>query len=494
MTPMLQQALKILQLNNLELAELVDNELAENPLLEDGQEGEPAEGADLESIPDLDAAGAGLSQEEGPATEKIAEAAGTENQADKVQENADETPVDDASLSDHWEDYFGEEGQSSSKPDSDKESFESFISRPATLQEHLLSQLDARTELGEAQRRQAEEVIGDLDRRGYFTTSLEDGLGLGASPREAYEALRLVQSFTPAGVGARDLRECLLLQLEAKGEKGGLAWKLVSDHLAGLEDRRSLADRLSVLPEMLEKALALIKSLEPNPGRPFGLDEAQAVAIDATIERDEKGDYHVVLPEGAAPSLTINPYYRRMLKAAGREKSATQAYLSERYQAALWLIRSIEQRKRTLQKVLEALVEAQKAYLDDGPAALAPLTLKDIAARTSLHESTVSRVTSHKYVQTPRGVLDLRSFFSGGFKTGEAGSTSAPALKEKIRALVEAEDAWQPCSDQQLADLLKAQGIEIARRTVAKYREELRIPPVVERRKSKDQPGSSSAA
>lgn len=482
MTPMLRQALKILQMNSIELADLARQELAENPVLEE------VEG---------DATGLEEGDVEPPSAEEAAEAAAEASgePAEGVEEPRDEREAPDlvkavesnSAADDSWQDYFDDNGTdyrgSGEKSDDDKDSFEQLAAASVSLQEHLLGQLEA-LGLSARERYAAEELIGRLDDRGYLLQPLDElARETGLSDQEAFAALRRAQRLEPAGVAARDLRECLLLQLEARGLKGSLAWLLVSEHLAALEsrDHQALALKLKLPLAELDQAAALIASLEPNPGRPYGVKPNPSVAVEGQISRGADGSWQITLNERDFPRLGVSNYYRRLLKSGEAEREDAKQWLQDKFQSAVWLIRGIEQRQKTLRRVLGELAEAQSDYLEHGPASLKPLTLKDIAEKTGLHESTVSRVTSGKYVQTPRGVLELRSFFNAGLATEGGGEASTASVRERLKELIEEENASAPLSDQALAEQLSREGVRIARRTVAKYREELGLAPAHKR-------------
>jgi len=497
MTPMLQQALKILQLNSLELQDLVQQEVAENPLLEEGlsEDAEapgPEEDALLESTA-LEAApeaqpGAAQEAPLEPASEAQAEGPG---EAGSEAGQAEEPTTQEVAIDDHgtlpedsWQDYFDDNGTDYGERRSDdgeeREGFEAFYTRPESLQEHLRAQLEAAS-LKPAERRALEELIGTVDHRGYLSAPLEEVAGRAGLPLpEVFHAMTLLQGFDPVGVGARDLRECLLLQLEAQGLRESLAWSLVGGHLKDLERKRStaLAEDLGASLEEVEAARLLIASLEPNPGRPFGWEPNSDITIDVVVEKDREGEYQVLVQDKHLPRLGINSYYKKMLKASeGGDQDETKAYLNQKYQSAVWLIKSIEQRRKTLVRVMESIIGFQKDFLDHGADRLRPLTLKEVAGQTGLHESTVSRVTTRKYAQTPAGIFELKFFFSGGLKTDSGEDASSMAVKAKMRELLEQEPPSAPYSDQRLAEMLQDAGIHIARRTVAKYREELRVAP-----------------
>jgi RNA polymerase sigma-54 factor len=290
-------------------------------------------------------------------------------------------------------------------------------------------------------------------------------------------------------VAARDLRECLMLQLESRGLRNTPAWAALESHFDDVTHRRweRLAQCLRLAPEEVAAAESLIASLEPLPGRPFGGSPNAGVRVDAFVEKDEiTGKWRVVINDGGLPRLGFNAYYRRLMRQGGEGMSdpETKVWLKGKQQAAVWLMRGIEQRHRTLRRVLEEIVGVQQGFLDSGPAAFQPLTLKDIAGRTGLHESTISRVTTGKYVQTPRGVYELKFFFTSALHTDSGIETSSRAVKDRLRDLIADEDPNRPLSDLDLAAILTKEGVRIARRTVAKYREELRLPPAHLRRRA----------
>jgi RNA polymerase sigma-54 factor len=524
MTPQLKQALKILQLNTMELSQLVEQEIEQNPMLEElgvesDVEAPEAGGVDDVVMADVDAPNDG-------GVEAAAEAADAPRTADgeapfEPGEAAFEAPMGDAPMGeaptgeaplpestpevsldgieghelDDWAQYFDDDGTDYSlsgagkEQGEEKEGFEAFLSRPETLQEHLLGQLDAEDLEGE-ELRLCEEVIGRVDERGYLEGTLEALAADCAAPMPAvFLALRRVQKLDPAGVAARDLRECLLLQLEARRLKDGVAWRAVEGHFDMVTHKRwdRLASVLKVAKAEAEAAEALIASLEPLPGRPFGGQPNAGVPVDAWVEKDpNSGQWKVLINDGGLPRLGFNGYYRRLMRQGGEGLAdpETKAWLKDKQQSAVWLMRGIEQRHRTLRRVLEEIVAVQEGFLEQGPALFVPLILKDIASRTGLHESTISRVTTGKYVQTPRGVYELKYFFTSSLRTDQGGETSSRAVKDRLRELIGEEAPTHPLSDQDLAERLTRDGIQIARRTVAKYREELRIPPAHLRRRA----------
>ena len=300
------------------------------------------------------------------------------------------------------------------------------------------------------------------------------------------EGLRLVQSFDPVGVAARDLRECLVLQLDSltDGAEVALARTLVADHLTELEGRHltRIADKLKVPVKSIQDALLLICSLEPKPGRTFSTEEPRYITPDVFILKvDDR--FLVVLNDDGLPRLRISSYYRGLLSKGRSGSRETRDYVEGKMRSALWLIRSIEQRQRTLFKVTESIVKFQRDFLENGITLMRPLTLKEVAEDISMHESTVSRVTTNKYVHTPEGLFELKYFFHRGVQAVDGGAVSSLTVKELVRRLLTGEDTGKPLSDQKVVEILKQQGIEIARRTVAKYRGQLKIPSSSRRRR-----------
>ena len=492
MTPMLQQAMKILQLSTLELKEWVEKEMLENPVLEEEAEDGPAEASDKASPTEPMDAPPG--EQANPDTDKILEMARDRHQTDLVEHlrEGDRFQEEMWSLYKESEDYGGAGegeygGRESSGAEQEKRDFmEASITRGQTLAESLEWQL-LLSGCGEEQARLGKILIGNLDDNGYLTDTLA---GLAASQKvpahELEKALALIQTFEPAGVGARNLRECLLLQLESrKGETARLAYQLVRDRFEDMEKRRypAITKALGCDDDRLREVLSYITTLEPKPGRAFQADETKYVTPDVYVRKIE-GEYVVVLNDEPVPKLRISSYYRRLL----RDKKAldgkeTRKFLENKIQSAVGLIKNIEQRRKTIYRVTEAIFRIQRNFLEDGIGSLKPLTLKQVADMIGMHESTVSRVTTHKYVQTPRGLFELKFFFTSGLESVDGLDVSSLSVKEKIKELVAQEPAQRPLSDQKIMETLNEQGLNIARRTIAKYREELKIPSASQRRR-----------
>ncbi len=454
MTPMLQQAIRLLQLSTLELQELLQEELTENPLLE---EMEPEDAPTPEATP-------------GPEEAAAPEAPGADA------EGAD-LPFDPMEV------LFGppEERSLVAQEAPEESRFENFITVAPTLAEHLDAQL--RLVVVEPDvRRAAEVVIGNLDEDGYLQTTLEEIVEKTGLPATAVEkALAVVQDLDPAGVGARDLRECLLIQLRGQPDPDPVAIEILEAHFEAFQRCRyaEIARALKRDPDRVLEAVEQIARLEPKPGRRFAVDDTRYITPDVHVHKMDDG-YVVMLNDDGIPRLRINREYRSLL---GRDKDDEgRRYVEERLRSAVWLIKSVHQRQRTLYRVTDSIVRFQKEFLDKGLPFLRPLALRDVAEDIGMHESTVSRVTTNKYVQTPQGLFELKFFFHSGISTGRGDVVSSVSVKKLIQDLVAGEDSRKPLSDQDVTRTLRDRGLTIARRTVAKYREELGMLPSHQRR------------
>jgi len=452
MTPQLQQAIKLLQLSRMELQEVITQEMKENPVLE--EDNDPEEKTGLE---------------EREQTETAAEAETSERMKEY-----------------DWEEYMEGHGIStytSPKGEGGDTPWENLITRQATLADYLLWQLRMSPVVAHQQLEIGAFIIGNIDDNGYLQGSLEEICGEMSCPAQmAEETLHLIQSFDPIGVGARDLQECLLIQLQGLPEGNPLAEEIVQNYLAYCKKRdyRVLARKLKVTLAQVLAAIEVISHLDPKPGRPFSLDEAKAIIPDVFVYKVEK-DYIVVLNDDGLPKLRINTYYREMLNT--EKENVPRGYLREKMKSALWLIRSIQQRQMTLYKVTKSIVKFQRNFLDKGIDNLKPLILREVADDIQMHESTVSRVTTNKYAHTPQGIYELKFFFSG--KVGRYGEEVAvKRVQNLIKQTIVEEDPRRPYSDEKICRLLKDRyDITIARRTAAKYREMMRILSSSERKK-----------
>jgi RNA polymerase sigma-54 factor len=454
MTPMLQQAIGLLQLSRLELVQELRQQMEQNPVLEEV----------LEEVEEPQ-----LTQEQVTPEEPEVTPEAETGESDRLQEF-------------DWDNYL--QDASDYRPQIPREELERFdaemhLTKPRSLIDHLLFQLHLSTSDAEMLR-VGTLVIGNIDESGYLAEPLENlAAAAGVPVSQLEEALRLVQSLDPTGVGARDLRECLLLQVDGRPDLHPLAKDLISSHLADLERRNweRLAEKLHVDVKAIQEATESIASLEPKPGRTFGTEDPRYITPDVYIVKVDD-EFLVLLNDDGLPRLRISPYYRTVLANKTGNAKDVREYIEGRMRSALWLIRSIEQRQRTLFKVATSLVKFQRDFLERGITALKPLTLKEVAEDISMHESTVSRVTTNKYVQTPQGLLELKYFFHRGVPSTQGGdSVSSLKVKDLIHKLLTVEDSGRPLSDQRIVEVLRRDhGIEIARRTVAKYRSQLKIP------------------
>jgi len=470
MTPKLQQALKLLQMPTLELQQVLKQEVLQNPLLEevddadtDSDEDEPVEGEPAETKTEAQVA--------------KAEAAEGEESEEAKKERLD--------TDDYFESSFG-----AGDGFANEENREDFVERvPVAKQsfaEYLMSQLRLITK-DEMQIAIGEYIIGSLDDSGYLTAALDEVARAMQLPperiTEVENVLKIIQTFDPVGVGARDLKECLLIQLETKGMGETLAARIVRDHFEEFKQKKylDLSKALKVPLKEIQEQSHVIGSLNPKPGLDIIADEPKYVIPDLVVDR--VSDRLIVsLNDRNVPRLRISQSYRDELQQNVELDSEAKDFIQSRLKNAKWLIQTIEQRRRTMIKVMEAIVEEQREFFEKGASALRPLTLQQVASKISMHESTVSRVTTNKYVQTPRGVYELKYFFSSSLSTEGGEEVSAKSAKMNIKGIIAKEDTRRPLSDQKIADILKKDGLIIARRTVAKYREQLGILPARHRK------------
>jgi RNA polymerase sigma-54 factor len=484
MTPQLQQAIKLLQLNRLELAETINQELLENPLLEISEETtQDAEQVDLDAgaEPESDMALRSDGNEETPGSNE----SGPEAEAEAPGESGAEPEVEvDGQISEDfdWENYLGEYSSGGSgyesivREEKDAPPYENTISRPISLREHLLEQLGL-TGLSPRQMALGEMIIESLNPDGYLPLDREELAEMaGSSPEEAEAVLATIQTFDPLGVAARDLRECLLIQARELYPSDDLVLAIIDQHLGDLERRRYqvITKKFKVDMERVAAALESIQSLDPKPGQVLNSDLPLYITPDIYVYKVD-GEFVIVLNEDGLPKLRVNNFYKKAL-AAGADSEAKE-YVRGKLRSALWLIRSIHQRQRTIYKVTESIVKFQREFFDKGIAYLKPLVLRDVAEDVGMHESTISRVTTNKYVHTPQGVFELKYFFNSGINRFQGQAMASEAVKERIRKIIAGENSAKPLSDQAIADMLKREDIDIARRTVAKYREMLGILP-----------------
>ena len=465
MTPSLQQAIKLLQLSKLELQEVLNQELLENPLLE-----ETAEEAKAEEQQAEETAEAKSETEEAPQVEV----------KEKEKDSFEEIDYDA-----YFQDYI-EYGYNPRGMGEEHEEFpiENTLTRPPNLADHLTWQLSM-SDASPRTKEIANFIIGNIDEDGYLRATDDECMASGGFQREEVEtAIRAVQSLDPIGVGARDLRECLLLQLEFLEIDAPLVEVIIRDHWDEFMQRKfvPLAKTLGIDMKTLEGLVEIIKHLDPKPGRKYSSERAIYVEPDVYVHK--VGDeYIIVLNEDGMPKLRINGSYRSMLNSMdSKSDGETVNYIKDKIRSAVWLIKSLDQRQRTIYKVAESIVKHQREFLEKGIDFLRPLVLRDVADDIQMHESTVSRVVSNKYMHTPRGLFLMKYFFHSGIDSDTGEDISSLTVKKKIQSFIESEDPRKPLSDSKIMKILNDEGINIARRTVAKYRDELNIPSSTDRK------------
>jgi RNA polymerase sigma-54 factor len=469
MTPSLQQAIKLLQMSKLELEEVLTQEMVENPLLEEEQE-EQTDPADAERLE------AAKEEPPAPAPEAAAESA-----AEPERDSFEEIDFDT-----YFEDYLDTAYNPRQYEDTEQVPLENTLSKPPGLQEYLTWQLSM-SDAGPAVREIATYLIGNVDEDGYLRVTREEIRAGGyAEHADVEAALSLVRAFDPPGICAFDLPDCLMIQIRALGIENPLIEKIVTQHWAEFLNRQyaQLCKALTVGMSELQAVLEIIKNLEPKPGRKYSSERTIYVEPDVAVRKI--GDEYVIqLNEDGLPKLRISAAYRRMLRggngAIGQEAAN---YLKDKMRSAVWLIKSLDQRQRTIYKVADSIVRHQRGFLDKGIEHLRPLVLRDVANDIGMHESTVSRVVSNKYIHTPRGLFPMKYFFHSGIDSVDGNDVSSLSIKNKIARIISDEDARRPQSDARIMQRLRAEGIQIARRTVAKYREELKIPSSSQRKQS----------
>ena len=496
LTPGLVQMVTVLQLTRLELKDMIAAEIAENPVLEESLdsaeelspeelqrilENERTEAPADQSILELTQEVSSPHEFDAPEVD-VAPAGSVEATPEPVAEQKD--PFDEIDYDTFFQEYLDPGPRSPAAESVEKPSFETFLSTPVTLTSHLDDQL-AVLVIPEAVREAADTIIGNLDEKGYLTETIEE---MAAAEQFTLEnmaaALKVVQSLDPAGVGARDLRECLLLQLTSRGAEGGVAWHVISDHLKLLETRRfkDIAKALGRPVEHVQIALDVIRHLNPAPGERYSIKDSAKVEPDVYITKDGE-DYLIELNDDEIPQLRLNPDYRRMLDREQEPNKDTRNYIKDRYQAALQLIKNIEQRKQTILKVCQSIIRRQLEFLEHGITSLKPMMIKEVAEEIGVHPSTVSRAVAGKYAHTPQGVFELRYFFSEAVQGRAGNETPLLVLKMRVKKMIEEEDSQKPLTDEQITERLQGEGIQVTRRTVAKYREDMKIPSTHERRR-----------
>ena len=463
MTPLLQQAIQLLQLSTLELQEVVQKELLENPLLEEmPTETDTAEAPAAAATPDA------------PAPTPVEPAPIEPSPTSERQ--TDDLPFDLTAVM--FDDH--EERSLVAQEDREELPFENIVRSVNSLTDHLDEQLRFTIE-DPLHRRIGSEIIGNLDEDGYLRAELSEiAERCQTTVEEVEKVLALVQAFDPPGVAARSIQECLLLQLRTDPNPDPVSVEIVEQHFDELSRRRypDIARALKLPLDRIMESVEEIMGLEPKPGRRFGGSDSRYIVPDVVVHK-MGNEYVVVLNEDGIPRLRVNSLYRSLLRSSGDD---ARAYVEQKLRSAVWLIKSVDQRQRTLRKVTQSIVKFQREFLDKGLPYLRPLSLRDVGEDIGMHESTISRVTTNKYVETPQGLFELKYFFHSGIASGDGEMVSSVSVKKMIQDLLANEDPSKPLSDQEVALILKGRGLTIARRTVAKYREELGILPSHQRR------------
>jgi RNA polymerase sigma-54 factor len=464
MTPQLQMAIKLLQMSRLELMDTVVQELEQNPALE-------------ETIETLDGKSPSLET-----TESSTEATGSPE--------TDEVSIGETIHEDHvdWNNYL-DEYSSTGKATFEAEkrelpSYESFISKKESLKDHLLWQI-LMTHPGPEEENIGSIIVGNLNEDGYLDMTLEELANTaGAEPKKVAEVLALMQTFDPVGVCARDLKECLLIQAVYLDLENTIVTEIIENHLNHLENKnyKIIAKALQVSIDDVLNAVNIIKELEPKPGRAYCDEEPHYITPDIYVFKFED-EFIITLNEDGMPKLQLNSFYKNAVKQDGAVQAHVKDYLQEKIRSAAWLIRSIHQRQKTIYKVMESILKFQREFFENGVSHLKPMVLRDVAEDIEMHESTISRVTTNKYVHTPQGIFELKYFFNSSIRSYVGESVSSASVQEKIRQLIDGENPKKPYSDERLSQILKEDlNINIARRTVAKYREFMRILPSSKRK------------
>ncbi|MBU8910499.1 MAG: RNA polymerase factor sigma-54 [Desulfobacterales bacterium] len=457
MTPQLQQAIKLLQLSRIELAEMIQEEMEQNPALEEAGNQEASDNKIT-------------AQENEPASPEK------------------ETPVKEVTIEEKarpdtdWENYINEYNSTgrvyTESENSEAPNFEAFVSEKKTLKDHLQWQLRFYG-LNEKEKKIGIMIIGNLNRDGYLCSNVEEiALACSADMEFVEDVLSILQTFDPPGVCARDLCEALLIQVQQLGIDNPIINEIIKNHLKNLENRNSkkIAKALKISVDDVRVAVKIIQYLEPKPGRKFSTDEPAYITPDIYVYKHDD-DFKIVMNDDGLPKLKINRFYKDAIANGRKISKDTKNYLNEKMQSASWLIKSIHQRQKTIYLVMESILKFQKKFFEKGIAYLRPLILKDIAEDIEMHESTISRVTTNKYAYTPQGLFELKYFFNSSIGRTGGESMASASVKEKIRLMIENEDHKSPLSDEKLAGILQNSNIQIARRTVAKYRKVLNILP-----------------
>jgi RNA polymerase sigma-54 factor len=469
MTPQLQQAIKLLQLSRLELVDTISQEMEENPLLEEALTEEYTEN---EAVPESDAVEI-ADREEIKTIERTEEITGEGDGKEEFDWNS------------YLEDY-GPTGVRYDRKEDEAPSWDNMMMVKPSLTNHLMWQLKL-SRFTDAEMRIGEQIIGNLDGNGYLMASLEElATQEGVEENFVESVLEKIQEFDPPGIAARDIKECLLIQAKILGFLTPLIEKLIKEHLKDLETKNynNIAKKMKVSLSEILRAVVVISSMDPKPGRIYSEERIDTITPDVYVFK--AGDeYKIVLNDDGLPKLRISNFYKEIMSGINTDTDAevSKKYIREKMQSATWLIKSIQQRHRTIYKVTESILKLQRDFFDQGIDYLKPLVLRDIADDVEMHESTISRVVTNKYMHTPRGIFELKYFFSSRIQKTSGDAIASKSVKEEIKKIVGSEDPKKPYSDSDIVNLLKKSGISIARRTVAKYREMMGVLPSSKRKK-----------
>lgn len=454
MTPQLQMAIKLLQLSRLELMDTIRAELEENPALEEVPESTSVE--QLTDQPDTSSTDASDTKEV--------------TIEEKLQEDID------------WSNYLDEYNTPGrvhyESEDHDTPKFESFIAHKESLNDHLLWQF-LMTKPNKEEEKIASLLIGNINKDGYLQVSTEEIAYTSSSlPEKVEEILAIIQSFDPVGVCARDLRECLSIQAHVLGLENTIVTDIIEDHLPNLEKKnyKVICKALKKSMDEVVAAINVIKVMEPKPGRQFSDETPQYINPDIYVYKLEN-EFVIMLNDDGMPKLRVNSFYKNSIGRGKKVSGEAENYIQEKMRSAAWLIKSIHQRQKTIYRVMESILRHQREFFDQGISHLKPMVLRDVAQDIGMHESTISRVTTNKYAFTPQGIYELKYFFNSSIRREHGGAIASASVQDKIRQIILAEDPKKPYSDDKIAQILKKEEIHIARRTVAKYREMLKVLP-----------------
>ncbi len=469
MTPQLQQAIKLLQLSRLELTDLITQEIEENPLLEEVTSEEYPEDT---TVPESD-------------TVEIAD----REEVKTIERTEEITGEGDGKEEFDWNSYledYGPTGVRYDRKDDEAPSWDNMLMVKPSLTDHLMWQLKL-SRITDAEMKIGEQIIGNLDSNGYLAASIEEiAKQEGVEESFVEGVLKKIQEFDPPGIAARDIKECLLIQARILGVLTPLGESIINEHLKDLETKNysNISRKLKVPMSEVLQAVCIISSMDPKPGSVYTQERIDTITPDVYVSKAGE-EYKIILNDDGLPKLRISNFYKEIMGGSNTCPDAenSRKYIRERMQSATWLIKSIQQRQRTIYKVTESILKLQRDFFNYGINYLKPLVLRDIADDVEMHESTISRVVTNKYMHTPRGIFELKYFFSSRIQKTSGDAVASKSVKEEIKKIVSAENPKKPYSDSDIVDLLKKSGISIARRTVAKYREMMRVLPSSKRKK-----------